>query len=120
MINNRVRELRKKQGLTLEELAKKLGVSYSAVQKLDAGSVDMDTKWMQKLSQVFNVKPYELLPKEWQPEEITPEERQILDVIRKNTGTQKADNTDILEKKEGTENNSISSSFSKQTKEQTR
>ena len=92
---NRVREIRKLRKMTLEDLAEKLSVSYSAIQKLDAGTVDLDTQWIRKLSAVLDVKPYELLPADMQPEEITPEEREILRMIRKTATPQSADNSHI-------------------------
>lgn len=95
MFKNRVREIRKLRKMTLEELAEKLNVSYSAIQKLDAGTVDLDTQWIRKLSVVLDVKPYELLPLDMQPEEITPEEREILRMIRKSTTPQGANNNHI-------------------------
>lgn len=82
MFKNRVREIRKSKGMTLNELAEKTGMTYSACQKIDAGTVDLDTKWMQKLSIVFDCEPWELLPKEMQPN-ITPEEMDVLRAIRK-------------------------------------
>ena len=117
MVNNRIKELRKQCKLTLEELAAKLGVSYSAIQKIEAGSVDMDTEWMLKLSAVFNVKPYELLPKEWQPEEITPEEREILSVIRKTTNTQRPDNNNIRPQNQDNANPTIQATIHKKENE---
>lgn len=88
MTENRVRELRKKRGLTQVELAEKLGVTQTAIYKLETGASDLDTKWMKKISDVLGVKPYELLPQEWQPQAITEEEQQILALFRKKTNTQ--------------------------------
>lgn len=85
MVSNRLRELRKKNGLTQVELAERLGVTQTAIYKLETGASDLDTKWMEKLSKILNVRPYELLPKEWQPQEITEEERQLLELFRKKT-----------------------------------
>lgn len=82
MFKNRVREIRKKRGLTLNELAEKTGMTYSAIQKIDAGTVDLDTKWMRKLAVVLEVEPWELLPQDMQPN-ITPEEAEVLRAIRK-------------------------------------
>lgn len=95
MSENRIRYLRKLRKLTQVELTERLGVSHSAIQKLETGIVDLDTKWMKQLSIALDVKPYELLPLEWQPEEITPEEREILRMIRKSAASQTADNRDI-------------------------
>lgn len=64
---NRVRELRQSRDLTIKQLADQLGVAFSSLQKIETGGVDLDLTWIAKLSQALKVKPYELLPKEWQP-----------------------------------------------------
>lgn len=48
MAKNRIRELRKKRGLTQVELAKLLGVTQTAIYKLETGASDLDMKWMEK------------------------------------------------------------------------
>lgn len=105
MTENRVRELRKKRGLTQVELAEKLGVTQTAIYKLETGASDLDTKWMKKISDVLGVKPYELLPQEWQPQAITEEEQQILSLFRKktniqNSSTQTEDKTNLYKSKQ--------------------
>lgn len=95
MAENRIKELRKLRKMTQVELAQKMGVTQGAIQKLENGIMDLTTKWMSSLSQALGVKPYELLPQEWQPEEISPEEREILRMIRKTAAPQAADNRDI-------------------------
>lgn len=67
---NRVRELRLARKMTINQLAAKLGVAFSSLQKIETGSVDLDLTWMSKLSQALRVKPFELLPQAWQPEQI--------------------------------------------------
>lgn len=93
MAENRIKELRKLRKMTQVELARKIGVTQGAIQKLENGVMDLTTKWMSSISTALDVKPYELLPKEWQPEEITPEEREILRMIRKTAAPQKQDNS---------------------------
>lgn len=92
--NNRVREIRKLRKISIQELADKLGEPYSSVQKIDAGTVDLDTNWMSRLSKVLNVEPYELLPLEWQPKQITPQERMLLDMIKKTVEPSNPDTAD--------------------------
>ncbi len=79
---NRIRVLRKNKGLTQVELAEILGVTQNAIYKLETGESDLNTKWMEKLSIALDVKPYELLPLEWQPTPISEKEQQILDIVR--------------------------------------
>lgn len=85
---NRIRELRKNKGLTQVELAEILGVTQNAIYKLETGASDLDTKWMKKLSIALEVKPYELLPLEWQPAPISEKEQQILDIVRESEKSQ--------------------------------
>lgn len=87
MAKNRIRELRKERGLTQVELAEMIGVTQNAIYKLETGECELNTKWMEKLSAALNVKPYELLPLEWQPQPITKEEEQILALFRKKEQT---------------------------------
>jgi len=89
MIKNRIRELRRSKGLTQVQLAKMIGVTQGGIQKMETGERTMDVEWMDKISKALNVKPYELLPLEWQPSEITPAEQEILNIIRK---TKESDN----------------------------
>ena len=70
MFKNRVREVRKLRKMTIQELADKIGRGFSTIQKLDAGTVDLDTYWMRLLSKALNCEPWELLPKDMQPKAI--------------------------------------------------
>lgn len=82
MSENSIREIRKRLNITQAELAKRLGISQGAIQKLETGERGLDTNWMIKISKALNVEPWELLPKEMQPN-ITPEEAEVLRAIRK-------------------------------------
>lgn len=83
-MTNRIKEIRKEKGLTQAQLAEKLGVFQSVVQKVESGTVDLDLKWMKKLSKALDVSPLELLPDEF----ITRDEVDILKTVRKKTNTQ--------------------------------
>lgn len=82
MDGNCIKEIRKRKGITQVELAKLLDVTQGAVQKLESGENDLTGKMLKKLANVLNVEPWELLPKEMQPN-ITPEEMEVLRAIRK-------------------------------------
>lgn len=88
---NRIREIRKERGLTQQQLAEKLGCLQSVVQKVESGTVDLDLKWMRRLSVALEVSPLELLPDEF----ITRDEIDILQTVRKKTNHQ---DTSIQEK----------------------
>lgn len=82
MSDNCIKEIRKRKGITQVQLAEMLGVTQGAVQKLETGINDLTSKMMKKLAEVLNVEPWELLPKDMQPD-ITPEEAEVLRAIRK-------------------------------------
>ena len=92
---NRIKELRTSRKMTQKELAGKLNLSQSHIAMLENGERSLDMELMDKISRELGVKPYELLPKEWQPDDITPEEREILRMIRKTTPSQTKDSNDI-------------------------
>ncbi len=77
-----IKEIRKRKGITQVQLAQMLGITQSGVQKLESGINDLTTKMMKKLAEVLDVEPWELLPKDMQPN-ISPEEQEILRTIRK-------------------------------------
>lgn len=82
MSDNCIKEIRKRKGITQVELAKRLGISQGAIQKLEAGERGLDIDWIKKISKALNCEPWELLPKEMQPS-ITPEEMEVLRAVRK-------------------------------------
>lgn len=89
-VTNRLKELRKQAGLTQIELAERAGTAQSHIANIEKGKRDIDFELAYRLAKALNVKPYELLPLDWQPETITPAEQAILDMIRK---TNTPDNT---------------------------
>lgn len=84
-MDNRLKELRKAKKLTQEQLADIIGVSQSLIALIEKGKRDIDFTLAEQLAKALGVKPYELMPTEWQPTTITPDEQKILDMIRKTT-----------------------------------
>ena len=82
MSENCIKEIRKLKGITQVELAKRLGISQGAIQKLETGERGLDLDWIEKISKALNVEPWQLLPKDMQPN-ITTEEAEVLRAIRK-------------------------------------
>lgn len=81
----RIKEYRKLRKLTQDDLGNMVGLSQAQIARIEAGTSDITLEQMEKIANALNVKPFELLPAEWQPEPITPAEQQILDMIRKTT-----------------------------------
>lgn len=87
---NRLKEIRKKIGLTQEELAAKANVSQAHIANIERGKRSLDFELAQKLARALGCRAYELLPLEEQPESLTAEEQEILRIFRKS----KTANTD--------------------------
>ena len=92
---NRIKELRKLRKLTQQQLAEKVGISYTHLGRIENGERGLDMEYIPAFAEALGVKPYEILPKEWQPEEISPEEREILHMIRKTTTPQATNNSNL-------------------------
>lgn len=82
MSENCIKEIRKQKGITQVELAKRLGISQGAIQKLETGERGLDLDWIEKIAKALNVEPWQLLPKDMQPN-ITAEEMEVLRAVRK-------------------------------------
>lgn len=95
IIKNNIRALRKKTGLTQEQLAEKIGISQVHLGRLENNARSMDLEQVENIAKALGVQPLDILPQAWQPEEITPEEREILRMIRKSTTPQSSNNNDI-------------------------
>ncbi|WP_337970549.1 helix-turn-helix domain-containing protein, partial [Virgibacillus salexigens] len=65
--NNTLTSLRKMNKLTREQLAQKLGVSYSPVSKYESGTREPDFKTLEEISVLFDVTTDYLLGKSDQP-----------------------------------------------------
>lgn len=61
-MKNRLRELRKALGLTLNDVAGAAGTSNQQLGMLERGERRLTVEWMQKLAPVLGVEPKDLLP----------------------------------------------------------
>lgn len=92
---NRIKELRVLKKMTQQELSSKVGITQSYLGKLERGENSVDIELMRKISRALNIKSYELLPIEEQPEEVTPEEREMLRMVRKMAKPEISDNVHL-------------------------
>lgn len=95
VIKNNIKELRKKRGLTQQQLAEKIGVSQVHMGRLESNARSMDLEQVEMIAAALGVKPFDILPQEWQPEEITPEEREMLRMVRKMSKPEAEDNSHL-------------------------
>lgn len=67
---NRIRELNKERGYTYDSLAAELGVHPKTIGALATGDAELTLTWMQRLANVYGVKPIEII------------ERQVMEGLR--------------------------------------
>lgn len=79
---NRVRELRKRAGITQEELGKLAGVSQEAISQIENDKRPLTVDWMRSFARIFNVSTAELLADEDNPHRLTEQERELLEHFR--------------------------------------
>lgn len=58
-LGNKIREFRKKQKLTQEQLAEKIGIETNTLSNIETGKSFMSFKVFQKLPEILDVQPYE-------------------------------------------------------------
>lgn len=56
----KIKEIRKKRGMTQEQLAEKLGVKRSVVSKYESGSISPTTKMLENIAKALDVSTFEL------------------------------------------------------------
>jgi len=62
MLPNRLRILRKKNGLTMKELAENMGTSQQQIDRLEKGQRKLTVEWLERFTEEFNCDVYEILP----------------------------------------------------------
>ena len=90
MSSNRVKDIRKKKGLTQQELADRLSLSQAQVARLESGSSDMTLEQMRSFAKALNCEPWELLPLDMQPK-IDHREMELVRLLRVLNSTEKMD-----------------------------
>lgn len=60
-MTNRLRELRKKAGLTLQEVAEGAGTSNPMIGMLERGERKLTVEWLERIAPVLGVKPSDIL-----------------------------------------------------------
>lgn len=58
---NRIRELRRKLGLSSDDLAKLVDTSGATIRRLELGDTQLTVEWMQRLSEALQCAPADLL-----------------------------------------------------------
>lgn len=80
--SNRLRELRRKAGLTQMELAEKAGVSQAAISQVENDTRPLTVDWMRTFARIFGVTPADILGEVDNPHRLSAEEQALLDNFR--------------------------------------
>ena len=81
-MQNRIREIRLKKGMSQKDLADFIGITQAQVARIETGKRSFNFDFLPVLAKALGCKPYELLPLEWQPETISEADLQILRSIK--------------------------------------
>lgn len=60
-MHTRLRELRKQHGLTLQELARRVGTTPQTVQRLETASITVSVDWLERFARAFSIDPADLI-----------------------------------------------------------
>lgn len=60
-METRIRDFRKRRGLTLQQLADQVGTTPQTVQRLETANMTVSTDWLERFAQAFGVHPADLI-----------------------------------------------------------
>ncbi|HEX7759180.1 MAG TPA: helix-turn-helix transcriptional regulator [Caulobacteraceae bacterium] len=80
-MSNRIQELRESRGLTLRDVATKIGTSNQQISHLELGKRHLTVEWMVRLATVLECHPWELV-EAVQPPALTQREARMLKNFR--------------------------------------
>lgn len=80
--NNRVRELRKKAGLSQNELATLAGISQPAISQIENDTRPLTIDWMRTLARILGCAAADLLSSDDNPDRLDAEERELVTKFR--------------------------------------
>lgn len=81
-MKNRIKELRDNRGLSLDDLANRVGTTNQQVSHLELGKRRLTADWMDRLANALDCRPWELI-EETPPPDLDPRERRILDLFKR-------------------------------------
>ena len=79
---NRVQDLRRERGWSMEELARRANTTRQRIWAIEHGETRLNEDWLRKLASALDVAPIDLLPPQDQGLALTPDEIALLKAIR--------------------------------------
>lgn len=80
--SNRLRELRKKAGLSQAAMAELSGVSQPTISQMENDVLGIDTRWLRTFARILNCAPADILPDQDNPDRLSEEERALIAAYR--------------------------------------
>jgi len=88
--DNRIRELRKKRGLSQKEAADRIGMHQTHFSKLENGQRPLSLDWARRIAKLFGVNVADLLSDDDNPERLAEDERPLIERYRAGSEDEKA------------------------------
>jgi transcriptional regulator with XRE-family HTH domain len=77
---NRIRELRKSQRWTLQQIADRVGCGTTHLSNMERGERTLTIYWMKRIAKVLRVQPADLLSREDNRSPLTSEQRELVNL----------------------------------------
>src|SRR5438105_12088012 len=87
--DNRIREFRKKAGLSQGDLGEKVGLHQTHIGNLENGRRELTFEWARRIAKALGVRLVDLLSEQDNPDRLTDEEREIVEGFRAGDDTQR-------------------------------
>jgi transcriptional regulator with XRE-family HTH domain len=87
---DRIKSLRKKQGLSQSEVGEAIGLSFSVLSTIELNKIDPSSETIVRLSEFFGVSADYLLTGKEEPTEISADEKEVIEIMRGNDDFKKA------------------------------
>lgn len=87
---NRIRELRKKAGLTQSELGARVGLHQTQIGNLENGGRNLTFEWARRIAAALGVSFADILGEQDNPDRLSPEERELVRNFREAAAEQQA------------------------------
>lgn len=88
--DNRIRELRKKAGLTQTELGTKVGLHQTQIGNLENGGRNLTWEWARRIARALEVNLVDLVPDKDNPDRLSKHERELVRKYREADEQQQA------------------------------
>lgn len=87
--NNRVRELRRRAGMSQTDLARAAGISQPAISQIENDTRPLTIDWMRAIARILGCTPADLLSDSDNPDRLESQERELVQNFREADASQR-------------------------------